>query len=304
MRGRTPGQRRSRISRAWSSRWRAQATGWAFILPALALVAGLTLYPLGFGAVISAFDYDLVSRSAYFVGWGNYLDLLNGAFLHSALITLGYAVAAVTCELLLGVALAMLLAAARLRRVRPAILAVILLPLLMAPVVSGATFKLLLNPEFGLVSHWLGGLDILGNRHLALLGLIGMDIWIWTPFVVLLVTAALAGLPEHVLEAAALDGAGPWQRFRYVILPLIRPLLTIIILFRLMDAAKVVDIPYIMTQGGPGDATDLLSLHIFRTSFSTFDIGSGAAMSVVLVLLLMLPVLALYRAIARPAAGG
>jgi ABC-type sugar transport system permease subunit len=117
----------------------------------------------------------------------------------------------------------------------------------------------------------------------------------WTPFVVLLVTAALISVPEPLQEAAKIDGASPVQRFRYITLPLIRPVLLVVILFRVIDIVKIADIPYTVTQGGPGASTDFLSLLIYRTSFKTFNIGGGAAMSVVFVLMLMLPVLALYR---------
>lgn len=297
-------QARRRPVRRRTTDWRGLVVALAFVLPALALVTGLTIYPLGFAAVVSAFDYDLVSQTAYFVGWDNFVALADGAYIHSALVTLVYVATAVGLELVLGVALAMLLQSPVLGRARPVLLAIMLMPLLMAPVVSSATMKLLLNPDFGLVSHALGGLDLLGNRSWALMALIAMDVWMWTPFVVLLVIAARLGIPDQVLEAAALDGATPWQQFRYIILPLIRPILLIIILFRVIDAVKIADIPYVMTQGGPGSATDLISLLIFRTSFGTFNIGLGAAMSMVLILVLMLPVLALYRLMARPTAKG
>lgn len=292
----------ARISRRRVRRevdWRRVLTGWAFVLPALLLVAALVLYPLGFGAVISAFDYDLVSRTGYFVGLDNFQSLLDGPFLASATVTLTFLVPSVLVELAIGVGLALILQAKCVDRARPIVLAVILMPMLMAPVVAGSTFKLLLNPEIGLVSRLLGGMDILGNRQLALAALVVMDIWMWTPFVVLLVSAALMGISPEVMEAAALDGAGPWQRFRLILLPLLRPVLVVVVLFRVIDSVKVADIFYIMTQGGPGSSTNVVSLLIYRTSFSTFNIGLGAAMSAVLVVFLMIPVLALYRSMAR-----
>jgi multiple sugar transport system permease protein len=283
------------LPRRRSVDWRGAISAWAFIAPALLIVLCLVLYPLGFGGVVSAYSYDLISQTAYFIGLDNYAELLNGDFGHSALVTLEYAVPSVIGELIVGVAVASLLQAPTLAKARPVILAIIMMPLLMAPVVSGSTFRLLLNPDVGLLARALGGIDILGNRQLALFGLILIDIWMWTPFVVLLVTAALLGISPEIMEAAALDGAGPWQRFRHVVLPLIRPVLVIIVLFRIIDTVKTADMPYVMTQGGPGSATNLVSLLVFRTSFGTFNIGLGAAMSVVIVLVLMLPVLALYR---------
>ena len=280
-------------------KWKASLPAWAFVLPSLVLIIGLTAYPLGFAGVVSLFDYDMVSGAAYFIGWENYTDLIGGAFIHSILVTLELAIPAVVIETILGIAVAVLLQSKPLSRMRPLIMGVVLMPLLMAPVVSGATFKLLLNPVFGVINRLFSWgtphIDFLGNAQLALATLIAIDVWTWTPFVVLLVTAGLISVPGTLYEAAKVDGATAAQQFRYITLPMIRPVLLVVVLFRVIDIVKIADIPYTVTQGGPGSSTDFLSLLIYRTSFKTFNIGSGAAMSVVFILILMIPVLLLYR---------
>lgn len=284
-------------------KWKASVPALAFVFPSLVLIVILTAYPLGFAGVVSLYDYDMVSGSAYFIGWENYAELTAGAFIHSIVVTLELAVPAVLIETVAGVAVAVLLQSKPLSRAKPLIMGVVLLPLLMAPVVSGATFKLLLNPVFGIVNRLLSWgtphIDFLGNAHFALATLIAIDVWTWTPFVVLLVTAGLISVPGTLYEAAKVDGATAAQQFRYITLPMIRPILLVVVLFRVIDIVKIADIPYTVTQGGPGSATDFLSLLIYRTSFKTFNIGSGAAMSVVFIVILMIPVLLLYRMSAK-----
>ena len=271
---------------------------WLFIAPAVLLVFALTLYPLGFAAVISFFDYDVTRSVAYYVEWENFAELAAGPFVHALRVTLLFAIPAVAIEMVLGIAIAVLLQSPALRRLSPAIMAVILMPLLMAPVVSGSTFKLLLNPVFGILNRLFSwgtpSIDFLGNGTLALATLVAIDVWMWTPFVVLLVTAALLSVPEPLYDAAKMDGARAFERFRYITLPTIRPVLLVVVLFRIIDSVKIADIPYAVTQGGPGASTDVLSLLIYRTSFKNFNVGQGAAMSIVFVLILMLPVLGLY----------
>lgn len=292
-------QRRKRPSPEAAIRSRGALFAWVFILPAAVMVFVLTLYPLGFAAIISFYDYDITRSVGYFIAWENFAELGSGPFVHSLLVTLAFAIPAVSIEIVAGIAIAMLLQQPALRKLGPLIMGVTLLPLPMAPVVSGAIFKLLLNPVFGVLNRLLSwgtpAIDFLGNGTLAVTTLVAIDIWMWTPFVVLLVTAALLSVPEPLQEAAKIDGASSLQRFRYITLPLIRPVLLVVVLFRIIDIVKIADVPYTVTQGGPGASTDFLSLLIYRTSFKTFNIGGGAAMSVVFVLILMLPVLALYR---------
>lgn len=288
--------------KGWRARW-ASLGPWMFVAPAALLIGSLTAYPLGFAAVMSFFDYDLVSGASYFVGPENYRALLTGSFVHSVGVTLAFAIPCVLIETILGVAIAVLLLEPQLRRMRALIMGIVLMPLLMAPVVSGVTFKLMLDPIFGVLNRLLSGgaprIDFLGNATLAPITLMAIDVWTWTPFVVLLVTAALLSIPEQLYEAGRIDGAENFQLFRYITLPMIRPVLLVAVLFRAIDIMKLADIPYTVTQGGPGSSTDFLSLLIYRTSFKTFDIGSGAAMSAIFLILLLVPVAVLYRVTQR-----
>ena len=177
-----------------------------------------------------------------------------------------------------------------------------LAPMLLPPVVAAVVWRLIYNPQFGLLNgtiRALGGdpsaLTWTNGEGGALWSVIAVDVWEWTPFVFLLVSAALQSLPQEALEAARVDGASKWRIFLDIELPLLKPVLVLAALLRGMDLIRVFDQVFILTQGGPGFATETISLYIYRTAFRFFDFGYAAAMS----LLLLVIATVLARGLAR-----
>ena len=176
-----------------------------------------------------------------------------------------------------------------LRRGKALVRTAMLLPMLLPPVVAAVIWRLIYNPQSGMLNGTIralggdpAGLTWTNGEGGALLSVIAVDVWEWTPFVFLLVSAALQGLPQEALEAAQVDGAGKWQVFRDIELPLLRPVLLLAALLRGMELIRIFDQVFILTQGGPGFATETISLYIYRTAFRFFDFGYASAMSLVL----------------------
>ncbi len=291
--------RRPARLRAGSDRfWR-----WLTLTPVLVLLVGLTLLPLVELAVLSV--SNVTWRNARPVlssaGLTNFTALLHDALFRTSIRnTLIFAIVAVCIEAGLGLALA--LALGRVRRGKDLYSTAFMLPILLPGIVIGAIWALMYNPDFGVINAAFGLLgvpphDWLGNPELALGSVIAVDVWHWTPFCFLLLYAAVESLPADVFEAARIDGAGAWQRFRHVALPLLMPALFVVVAFRMIIAFKVFNEVYLLTSGGPGIATEVVSLTIYRRFFVEDHAGSGAAMSIVAFLVLGGVTLALMRVI-------
>jgi multiple sugar transport system permease protein len=217
--------------------------------------------------------------------------LFSDQFFLSALShTFEYAAIALTIEFLLGLALAMLLHGTI--RGRNLFRALLLVPLMLAPVVVGVIWRLMLNSNFGALNGTLKrfgfhaeALTWTASPKLAMASVIIADVWQWTPFMFLILLAGLQAIPQEPYEAALVDGSTAWQTFRYVTLPLLKPAILIALLLRTMDLLRVFDHIFILTEGGPGFATETLSLYIYRTAFRFSNFGYAAAMSFVLLVL-------------------
>jgi multiple sugar transport system permease protein len=221
----------------------------------------------------------------------NFARLASDRFFLEALKhTLVYAVVALTLEFLFGLALAVLLSS-RLRG-RGFFRAALLVPMMLPPVVVGVVWRLMLNPNFGAINGTLkgfgAGTDALtwtASPRLALISVIMVDVWQWTPFMFLVLLAGLQAIPQEPYEAALIDGSSAWQTFRHVTLPLLKPAILIALLLRTMDLLRVFDQIFILTEGGPAFATETISLYIYRAAFRFSDFGYAAAMSFVLLIL-------------------
>ena len=259
----------------------------AYILvaPTIAVLLALTIYPLIYSVKIS---FQSESGTLTFA---NFSRLLSDQFFLSALAhTFVYAVVALTIEFFLGLSLAMLLHGAI--RGRNLVRALLLVPLMLPPVVVGVIWRLMLNSNFGALNGTLKrfgfnseALTWTASPKLAFVSVIIADVWQWTPFMFLILLAGLQAIPQEPYEAALVDGSTPWQTFRYVTLPLLRPAILIALLLRTMDLLRVFDHIFILTEGGPGFATETLSLYIYRTAFRFSNFGYAAAMSFVLLIL-------------------
>lgn len=255
------------------------------VAPALVVLLTLSIYPLLYSITIS-----LQQQTTSGVVWSlvHFKRLASDGFFQTAMVhTFVYAVVALTCEFLLGLGLALLLN--QRMRGRGLFRASLLVPMMLPTVVVGVVWRLLLHPNFGAINGTLKQIGIntetltwTASPRLAFLTVIAVDVWQWTPFVFLVLLAGLQAIPQEPYEAALIDGSSRWQTFRHVTLPLLKPAILIVLLLRTMDLLRVFDQIFILTEGGPGFATEMISLYIYRTAFRFFDFGYAAAMSFVL----------------------
>ena len=281
----------------------SRPAAWLMLAPALALFAGIAVLPLGELLAMSVSRIDWIEGKARwsFVGTDQYVQVLRDALFRAGIVnTLVFAVAAVAAQMVLGFFLALM--TTRIARGRVAYRTVFILPILVPGIVVGAIWKLMYNFDFGVLNQMLGALGLpavewLGNASTALLAVVAVDVWHWTPFVFLLMLAGLESLPQDVYEAARVDGATFGQELRYVTLPLMLPVIVVTFVFRVIVGVKVFDEIYLLTGGGPGTATTLLSFQIWKESFSMYDFGAGSAVAFIVVLISVLFIVAITKAI-------
>ena len=257
-----------------------------FLAPCVLLLLALTVYPLLYLIRLSL--ARMTPAGEAFAGLANFSRLFGDAFFwRAAGQTLLYTFGSLTLEFLLGLALALLLDTEI--RGRHFWRALFLLPMLLPPVVVGVVWRLIYNPDFGVLNGLLRllGFDTsrltwLADPSVALAALVVVDVWEWTPFVFLILLAGLQAIPEEPYEAARLDGSTPVQTFWHITLPLLAPAILVVLLLRTFDLLRIFDQVFILTQGGPGFATETLSLYIYKTAFRFFDFPYAAAQSFVL----------------------
>jgi multiple sugar transport system permease protein len=281
------------------------AVGPLFLAPAVILLLLILVGPFGYMVWTSLTDlsFALPDRNGNFVGFDNFRRLMHDPiFGHSFTLTMSFVLGAVSIEFLLGFALALLFRH-QLRR-QGIVLTMLLIPMMLAPVAIGLIWKLLLQGDFGMVTHYLRAVGIIGLRtallsdpNLVFLTIMLIDVWQWTPFVTLVLLAGLLSLPREPYEAAVMDGARPWQIFRDVTLPMLRPIIALVILLRAIDAFKEFDKVFILTGGGPGIETELLSIYTYRMSFKDWDLGYGAACAFMVYLVVLIMCSVFYKAV-------
>ena len=259
--------------------------------PCLGILAALTLYPLLqlVPMAVSTIAFADGQSVWSFTPRRNLQLLLQDRVLRDAIFnTLIFVVLSVTIEMVLGFFAALFIAC--LPRARRFARTVMIMPILIPAVAIGSMWKLIYNYDFGLLNQilaamGLGAVNWLGNPLLALLAVVIVDVWHWTPFVFLILFAAIEALPQDVLEAARIDGATSWQTIHLVILPLLAPALAVAALFRAIGAFKAFDQVYLLTSGGPGTATELVSLHLNRVFFEQNQLGYGALLALTVIAL-------------------
>lgn len=251
-----------------------------FLAPALAVLAGVTLFPLLFAFWLSLRRYMLVAGSSSFVGLDNFVRLIgDGRFWNAFFNTAYFTAVSVAAELALGLAIALLLDRAfpgkGLAR------AVVMIPWAIPTVVSARMWEWMYNADYGVFNYLLGAdVNWLGDATLAMHAAIAMDVWKTTPFVVILLMAGLAAIPGELYQAARVDGATAFMAFRKVTLPLLAPLMLVVLIFRTIDAFRVFDAIYVLTGGGPANSTETLSIYAYKTLFQTLSFGYGSAIAV------------------------
>ena len=275
-------------------------TPWYFMAPAVLVMAAGLLYPIFDALYLSFFDWKIATpfSKADHVGLANYVRLLSDPDVRESLwVTVRFGFWTITVEMVLGVALALLLE----KPIRGASVfrTIFILPLMVSPVVVGLIWRYLFDARIGWINHYLGewfGIEPLiwlGAPELAFFAIVLTDIWQWTPFIFIIVIAGLQALPSEILEASRIDGANWWQQTFLVKLPMIRSILLIALLMRLIDVFRALEVMYIMTGGGPGRATELMSLHIYNRAFDAQLLGYASAIAVLLIAVVFLLSLAI-----------
>ncbi len=265
--------------------------GYLFVAPAVLLMGAGLIYPVVQGLLLSMQDWAVGTpmSTAEFIGADNYLRMLRDENVQESMwVTFKFGFFTITIEMTLGVALALLLE----KPIRGASIfrTIFIMPLMISPVVVGLVWRYLFDARAGWINHYMELVGFepliwLGEPHLAFFAIVFTDIWQWTPFVFIIVIAGLQALPSEVLEASRIDGANTWQQIFLVKLPMIKSILIIALLLRLIDVFKGLEVMLILTEGGPGLATELLSLHVYKTAFDAQQLGYAAAISVLLLLI-------------------
>ncbi|WP_311173995.1 carbohydrate ABC transporter permease [Halobellus ordinarius] len=261
---------------------------WLFLLPSVAILAFLAIYPFIQGIWMSFHEWPLAADTRTWVGLANYEALLNSdRFQGSARATVIFTGVSVTLELVLGVALALYLRSLS-SNWRPIFRTVFILPMVMTPIATGLMWRLLLNGQIGVVNWMI--INFLGmtppswtsSATVAMATVIMIDIWQWTPLIVMIVYAGLLSIPETMYEAARVDGAPRLAVFRHITLPQIKYMIGIAVVFRLMRSFRSFDIIWLVTNGGPGTATEILNIYLYRIAFVNLRGGEAAALGIIL----------------------
>jgi multiple sugar transport system permease protein len=265
------------------------------------VMAAACLYPVISAFQLGFYDWSMGTpwSSAKWVGFDSFISALSNPRVWSSLwTTLQFAAIAVTAEMVLGIALA--LALEHPVRGMPIFRTLFILPMMIAPIAVGLAWRYMFDAQFGLINAVLALFGVaakgwLSDPSLAFAAIVVADIWQWTPFVFIMMVAALANIDGAVMEATRIDGANWWQATFLVKLPMVMHVIAITLMMRLIDAFRVLEVIYVLTFGGPGDSTEILALHIYKTAFVGQQLGVASAISVLLLIVVALLSLAALR---------
>jgi multiple sugar transport system permease protein len=271
------------------------------MLPALLVTLVIMGFPLVYLGYLSVHKWSLIGYAPpSFIGLRNFADLLDDQrFLDSLWRTFYFTALGLVTNLPLGFGIALLLN--RAFPGRRILRALMIFPMVATPVAMGLVWVVMLDPSLGIIRYLLGGIGIanpplwLSDPAWVVPSLVMVDAWMWTPMVALICIAGLAALPGEPFEAAVVDGASAWQSFRHITLPLMMPTLMVAAMLRVMDLLKVIDIVFVMTNGGPGHASETINLYNYLVALSYDKIGYGAAVALVLFVIVVLCTLGLVR---------
>jgi len=272
-------------------------------MPAMLILAGVIIYPLIFSLSKSLTDFNLGMPGEVFIGLKNYITALNDqGFRESLGVSVLFSLCSTGLGLALGFGTALLLQRDFIGKRLLTIL--IILPMMVTPVAVGIIWLLMFQPDFSIINGLLGLIGINGpiwlqNKWSARIAVIVADVWQWTPFFTLILLGGLLSLPAAVIESAKVDGASGFQLLRYIKVPMMKSLILVVLLIRLIDSFKTFDSIFIMTNGGPGSATEVLSLHIYRSGLPFMNISYASAMSYLFLIILIVTTTLLIRQLRR-----
>ncbi|GAN31604.1 MAG: sugar ABC transporter permease [Candidatus Brocadia sp. AMX2] len=260
-----------------------------FLLPGAMLLIAFHFVPFINTLTLSFKNSKLIRSEETFTGFHNYQVILtNTRFWYSLFITLSFTIVSICLEAVLGLCLGLMM-----NRLSPGnsfFRICILIPWTIPTVVTARIWQWMFDYNLGIINYLLELLGIirinwLGNPSLAFFSLIIADVWKTAPFVAIIVLAGLSAIPQEIYKASVIDGTNSWQRFRFITLPLLLPILGVAVLFRTIDALRIFDLVYVLTGGGPGGSTETLSVYAYKLFFYKGDFGQGAATSVIILLL-------------------
>ena len=266
---------------------------YVFLGPTLAILLFLIAYPFVMLIFYSFTNFSAMRPANFkFVGLQNYKNIITDSYSWERFIfTFKYVILAVSIQFVLGVFIAFLLQRKFIGR--EAIFTIVLMPMMLCPVVVGLYWQLMFNTEWGIVNYFVHNVfgfkqvEWLGNPRVSIWSTVIADTWMWTPFMVLLASAAFSSIPKYLYEAASVDRASGWFKFTNITLPLSAPILVLAVIFRLMDTIKQFDLIYTLTAGGPGDATQTVSFALYKTAFQYFYTGEGSAWAFILLIIII-----------------
>ncbi len=272
-----------------------RALVWTFLTPTMLLLLAIAIFPLLWSLYLSFTKFSVIkdaNTGPTWIGIGNYARLLNDPEVWKRFsVTAGFVLPSVAIELLIGFGLAMLLN--RKFVGRGFLMTMMLIPMMLSPLIVALFWGYMYRPDAGVINYWIH--DVFGFSRVlwltdlktAMWALVIVDVWQWTPFIMLIALAGLSAVPRYLYEAAEVDRASAWFKFRNITLPLVTPLLLIAILFRTMDAYKMFDQAYALTGGGPGGATQVLSIYLYQMAFRDFNTGKGSALGYIMLIVII-----------------
>jgi len=269
------------------------------LAPALLALVAMVLVPLCYLIYTSFLEWKLTDPTGKaFVGGANYLRMIrDGDFWQAIRVTAVFILGSVSLQLAIGLVLVEALAS--LRRGAALVRTSLILPMVIPPLVVGLIWRILYDPTAGLANYLLGFVGLshswLADYRTALGAVIMMDVWEWTPFVLLILVASYAGIPDAINEAAVMDGATRWERFRFVTLPLIRPMLMTVAVLRMIDVIREFAKIFVTTGGGPGTTTETVNMYTYRLGFVYGDVGYAATLGVFMFLAVLILTIGLVR---------
>lgn len=272
-------------------RGRWASTEFYMVLPTIVILAAITLFPFFYTIWLSLMSYPMIQMTeAGFVGFGNWARLLGDPnFRHYWWVTAKFAGSALGIEIVLGLVVALFLS--KIRLFQDLLTTIVIAPLFFAPVLVGLIGRFMFHDSYGIYTYFIHGLGLFTNKSLfgtpatALPILIGLDVWEWTPLIVLIFLAGIKSLPPSPFEAASLDGAGGWQMFWRLTLPMLRPVFFVALIIRTMDILRYFTVVLVTTRGGPADATKIMSMAIYDKAFQAYRMGEAAAMTLTMLFL-------------------
>lgn len=265
-----------------------------FVIPTIILLILMNILPLIYSLYLSFTNYSVIAdKPPEWIGLANYQTILQDQRFWQNFATTGeYALISVVLQTIIGFGLALLLR--QKFKGSGIVTTLILVPMMLSPIVVAVFWKLMFNPSVGIFNYLLGYTNIdtspewLGRADLALWAIIIVDVWMWSPFVMLLCLAGLSAIPEYLYEAASIDRASAWFQFRRITLPQVMPLLLMAVLFRTIEAFKQFDLVMGLTSGGPGDVTETVSIRLYKLAFQgQYDTGMSSALAYIILIVII-----------------